>query len=192
MQIDLQLINKCLRDQRKAQVELYRLCYPHLMKVCLRYKKNENDAAEMLNIGMLKILDHLDSYRPEVPFQFWARRIMINTLIDDYRKQKRRKDVFQSMEPELLPHHEKQKTYNSGALLMDAEEIRKLINTLPETRKQIFNLFAIDGYGHKEIAKVLDINENTSKWHVAEARKYLQYKIDNALSKKTAKNESVR
>jgi RNA polymerase sigma-70 factor (ECF subfamily) len=192
MQIDLELIKRCRKNQRKAQVELYKKCYPMLMKVCLRYKKNESDAAEMLNIGMLKILDHLSKYHPHVPFEYWVRRIMINTLIDDYRKHKKRSDLIQSIEPEFIHRYEKDQIYNQGALQLDAEAIRKLINTLPEERLQIFNLFALDGYAYQEISEMLGVNVNTLKWHVSEARKYLQKKIEIMVSHKTVKDESVR
>lgn len=185
------LLRKCRRNQRKAQLELYRFCYPFLMKVCLRYKSNESDAAEMLNTGMLKILDNLDQYAENVPFEAWARRIMINTLIDDYRKHRKRKELMDTVEPHDMSRHENNHTYNESALHMEAEEIRILINTLPEERKEIFNLFALDGFAHKEIAEMLGININTSRWHVAEARKYLQSRIMMPKPEKSVKNESV-
>ncbi len=191
MQITGSLLRKCRKNQRKAQLELYRLCYPFLMRVCLRYKKNESDAAEMLNTGMLKILDNLHLYEENVPFEAWAKRIMINTLIDDYRKHRKRKELIEHTEPHELSTHEHNHAYNESALHMEAEEIRMLINTLPNERKEIFNLFALDGYAHKEIAEMLGININTSRWHVAEARKYLQSRIMNSKPAKSVKNESV-
>ena len=193
MQIEPQLLIACKRNDRSAQVTLYKLCYQFLMQVCLRYRKNQNDAAEMLNQGMLKILDNLNSYNEKVPFEYWAKRIMINTLIDDYRKHKKFKLLHQSVEPGKIRHIDHAQSLNNGALQLDADAILKIINTLPAERLEVFNLFAIDGYSHKEIAESIKININTSKWHVAEARKYLQKQIEMVLPQSSIKsNETVR
>src|SRR5688572_22086460 len=92
MNIQPQLIASCIRHERKAEYELYRLSYSYLMSICMRYARDRDRAAEMLNMGYMKILTNLHTYRPEVPFKAWIRRIMVNTLIDEYRKLKREKE----------------------------------------------------------------------------------------------------
>ena len=89
MEIDQKLISSCINNERKAQFELYKKCYGLLMGVCLRYQKNREDAEEVLNQGFLKILLNLDKYNTKIPFEAWIRRVMINTVIDEYRKDKK-------------------------------------------------------------------------------------------------------
>lgn len=147
----------------------------------------------MLNAGMMKVLDRLDTYSDDVPFEFWSKRIMINVLIDDYRKHKKHNSMVQSYEPDQLTGVNGKKATNAGIERLEADDIMNIIRTLPEERKQVFNLFAIDGYTYKQIADELDMNINTCKWHVAEARKYLQEKIRSTLiHSNTNKNEPVR
>jgi RNA polymerase sigma-70 factor (ECF subfamily) len=85
------LITRCLREEPKAQYELYRAMHGQMMSICSRYERNKQDAVARMNQGFLKILTNLDKRRPEVPFELWARRIMINTVIDEYRKDRPRK-----------------------------------------------------------------------------------------------------
>jgi RNA polymerase sigma-70 factor (ECF subfamily) len=86
MNIQPQLIALCIKRDRRAEYELYKQVYSYLMSICMRYAKDRDMASENLNNGYLKILKNLTSYKPEVPFKAWIRRIMINTLIDEYRK----------------------------------------------------------------------------------------------------------
>jgi RNA polymerase sigma-70 factor (ECF subfamily) len=94
MNIQPQLIALCIKQDRKAEYELYRLSYSYLMSICMRYARDKDTASEILNMGYLKILKSLRTYKPEVPFKAWVRRIMINTLIDEYRKNKREKEKW--------------------------------------------------------------------------------------------------
>jgi RNA polymerase sigma-70 factor (ECF subfamily) len=88
MNIQPQLIALCIKQDRKAEYELYKLSYSYLMSICLRYSKDKDSASEMLNVGYMKILKHLTTYKSDIPFKAWIRRIMVNTLIDEYRKNK--------------------------------------------------------------------------------------------------------
>src|SRR4051812_18373088 len=92
MNIQPQLIALCIKHDRKAEYELYRVSYGYLMSICLRYSRDKDTASENLNLGFLKILNSLATYKPEVPFKAWIRRIMINTLIDEYRKLRRERE----------------------------------------------------------------------------------------------------
>ncbi len=170
MQINRQLLKDCAKGKRKAQFELYKSCYSTLMQVCMRYKKNENDAAASLNEGFLKILNNLNKYREEVPFEAWIRRIMINTIIDEFRKNKKQLELIEHTnfenEEMYLDHTE----LNEADLQFDAAELEAIIHQLPPMSQKVFNLYAIDGYTHKEIAEMLKISAGTSKWHLNAAR----------------------
>ena len=85
------LIARCLREEPKAQYQLYKVLYGEMMSICSRYERNKQDAAARMNQGFLKILTSLNTRRPEVPFEYWTRRIMINTVIDEFRKERQRK-----------------------------------------------------------------------------------------------------
>ena len=92
MNIQPKLINDCIDRDRKAEFELYKLTYSYLMSICIRYTKDSGKANEVLNMGFLKILTNLDKYQPEIPFKAWIRRVMINTLINEYKKEKKHYD----------------------------------------------------------------------------------------------------
>ena len=181
MNIDPQLLQKCIERDRRAQEQLYKRCYPLLMSVCMRYCGNEAEAAAALNLGFLKILNNLKKYRQQVPFVAWTRRIMINTLIDEYRKNKKYKAMHMSTDFESPHEYANAIDYNQADKALDASDIEAMIRQLPEMSRQVFNLFALDGFSHKEIGKQLGISEGTSKWHVSFARKELRKMLASAL-----------
>jgi RNA polymerase sigma factor (sigma-70 family) len=88
MDIPQELIARCLKGDRKAENELYRILYGFLMSICRRYIRQEEKARELLNLGFCRILMNIDKYRPVAPFQYWARRIMVNVLINEHKKEK--------------------------------------------------------------------------------------------------------
>lgn len=172
MNIQTELIEACRKEDRRAQFELYRVCYSILLSVCLRYERNKEDAEFLLNKAFYKILKNLDKYSENVPFEAWIRRITINTVIDEYRKNK--KDIVDYVEEPLQSAPNKAVDYNSADQKFDAEELQILIDQLPPISKKVFNLYVIDGYNHKEIAEKLNMSEGTSKWHLSSARKRLK------------------
>ncbi|MEN0004576.1 MAG: sigma-70 family RNA polymerase sigma factor [Bacteroidota bacterium] len=183
MTIDPQLLKDCIRSDRKAQYKLYQTCFQVLMGVCMRYRKNEADAASALNMGFFKILDRLDTYNPEVPFQAWIKRIMINTLIDEFRKERKVRELIHYTDMKEHEYTTDLVDYNEADKQFDAAQLEALIQLLPPVSQKVFNLFAIDGYAHKEIATLLGIKEGTSKWHLSFARKKLRellYKRTNS------------
>ncbi len=181
MAINPTLIKDCARGDRKAQFQLYKSCYGLLMSVCLRYRKQENDAIEILNVGFMKILTNLDKYKEHVPFEAWSRRIMINTLIDDFRKNRKVRELIESTDFEHEKIYKDSIEYNDADLQFDADDLQNMINQLPPMSGKVFNLFAIDGYSHKEIGKMLGISDGTSKWHLSFARKKLQGMVKEAM-----------
>jgi len=175
MNIQPTLIASCIKHDRKAEYELYKNTYSYLMSICLRYTRDKDMASETLNIGFMKILKNLEKYNLAIPFKVWIRKIMVNTLIDEYRKHKREKEKVTYVE-EYYDSSDYSET-NEAISKIDCQQIYDLINKLPEAAKQVFNLFVIDGYSHKEIGDMLGISEGTSKWHLNSARQKLKEQI---------------
>ncbi len=165
------LIARCIREEAKAQYELYRALHPQMMAICSRYERNKQDAVARMNQGFFKILTNLAKRRPDVPFELWTRRVMINTIIDDFRQQKQRKEQ-ESLDAPLDDMD--RATANDYLRDMEADAFNALLQRVPEMSRRVFNLFAVDGYPHQEIAALLGISEGTSKWHVSHARQVLQ------------------
>ena len=184
MNIDPQLLKACREHDRRAQFRLFKFCFSFLMSVCVRYTKSRDDATELLNMGFLKILMNLDKYREEVPFGLWIRRIMINAIIDEHRKYKKEKELIIYEDFDDRQNNSELLDYNDADQRFDAEELESLIAMLPPVTRQVFNLYVIDGYSHKEIGDKLGIAEGTSKWHLSFARKRLKEMMLNALKEK--------
>jgi len=163
-----------MRGDRRAEFQLYKSCFALLMGVCLRYRNSEDEAAEMLNVGFLKILKNLKKYPTHIPFNVWIRKVMINTLIDDFRKNRKVRELIEYTDFSQDEKYKDYTDYDRADKLFDVEQLELLIRKLPPISQKVFNLFAIDGYRHKEIAAMLGISEGTSKWHLSSARKKLQ------------------
>ena len=172
MDIQPKLITDCINRDRKAEYELFKVTYSYLMSICIRYTRNEDKAKEVLNMGFLTILTNLNKYKPEVPFKAWIRRVMINTLINEYKKEK----IHYSNVHYVEDYYETDKysEINEAITKINADRIYALIAKLPPASQQVFNLYFVDGYKHKEIAEMLNITEGTSKWHLNAAREKLK------------------
>jgi len=175
MKVETEIITACIRKDGRAEYELYRLTYGYLMSICLRYTLNREEAKEMLNLGFFKILTNLKKYQLETSFTAWIHRVMMNTLIDEYRKKKVHKDHIKYVEDYEEIHESTD--VNNALIKMDVEQIHALIVKLPPVSQKVFNMYAIDGFSHKEIAGALDISEGTSRWHLNFSRKKLQEMI---------------
>lgn len=138
------------------------------MSICLRYSSNRAEAEEILNEGFLKVFTKLDQYEETYGFKKWLRRILINTSIDYYRKYKK---LPVHPTPEATPL---EVDHNEGWSNLLYEDILKYIQMLPPSYRLVFNLYAIDGFMHHEIAEQLNISVGTSKSNYAKARKLLQ------------------
>ena len=168
---DIQLIIRgCLENNRRAQGELYRRFFPVMMPICMRYVSDRNDAVELLNDAFLKVFRHLAAYDvSKALFYTWMKKIVINTAIDRLRRQN------SSSEHEKLPDQlEGPGIENEAVSKMSGDELLNLIRQLPATTRLVFNLYAIDGYSHREIGSVLGISEGTSRWHLSDARRQLK------------------
>lgn len=172
------LIAQCLADDRKAQKELYETYFDYLMRICYRYEHNYQDAVSLLNQGFLKILKGLSAFDTTKPFLPWIKRIMVNEAVDHLRRNKKHLNgtVFfddegwereTEREDEALDHTEH----------LTFEDYMAMLTELPTMEQTVFNLFAIDDFGHKEIGELLSISERTSKRYLQTARQLLQKMI---------------
>ncbi len=176
--ITAELLMACVADDRKAIKHLYEHCFRKLMPVCSRYHNNEEDARSSLNVGFMKILKGLDTIDSKVNFAAWSKRIMINTLIDEYRKKKNYRNHIASKETERELDVELSLSVNEAESDLGYQNLLTLIAQLPVISGRVFNLYVIDGYNHKEIGELLGMSEGTSKWHLSTARKLLREKLE--------------
>ena len=162
------LIKACVRQERWAQRVLYEEYYSKMMGVCLRYSDREEDALDILHEGFIKVFNNIGKYQPGTSLTSWIRRIMVNTAIDYYRKNIRRRteDIEQAYDL---------RSNDADAISQCSEkEILEAIQQLSPAYRTVFNLYVIEGYSHKEIAEALDITESTSRSNLVKARLKLQ------------------
>jgi RNA polymerase sigma factor (sigma-70 family) len=179
--VDEQLLAGCVRNDSRAQYHLYDLCENFMMSICTRYTHSKDDAEDLLNRSFLKVLNNIGKYAKEIPFELWVRRITINTIIDEYRKNKKRKEATDLVDFNEIPNEFDHVAVNSYLAKMEVEQLQTLIDSLPEINRRVFNLFVVDGYNHKEIAALLGIPEGTSKWHLSNARTRLKEMLSKSL-----------
>jgi RNA polymerase sigma-70 factor (ECF subfamily) len=167
-------IEACIRQDRAAQQRLYSTMYPKMMSMVRRYLDYHRNhlAEEILNNGFLKVFQKIESYKFEGSFEGWVRRIIFNSMADYMRANTKytEKTVFIERDEAVD---------STVASKMGYQDLLKLVQTLPDTSRAVFSLYAVDGYSHKEIAEQLGISEGTSKWHLFEARKVLKKKLEN-------------
>jgi len=158
------LIVACIRKERWAQKVLYEEYYGKMMGVCLRYSNNKDDALDILHEGFIKVFKNLKKYELGTSLNAWIRRIMVNTAIDFYRKNVRRRT-------EDIDHAYDLSTNDPTAISkMTTDEILKSVQQLSPAYRAVFNLYIIEGYSHKEIADLLGITESTSRSNLVKAR----------------------
>lgn len=160
-----------MQNKRRAQNELYNELFSYLMNICIRYKTNYDDAGSALNAIYFKILKGLVAIDINKPFLPWVKTIAIRHLVDEYRQNKKYIPNEASINDLEFMVESTEMDVNQK---LNAEDILNLIKQLPETTSQVFNLYVIDGYKHREISEMLEVSEGTSKWHLNMARKQLQ------------------
>lgn len=166
--IILELIEGCKKKDRKSQKALYQGFYSYAMRMCIRYAKDKEEAVELVNDGFMRVFINIHRYDKQKAFKPWLSTIMINTSIDHYRKQIRRMEM-----EELNAKHEMEQQ-ESILSHIHYEELIKLVQKLSVAYRTVFNLFAIDGYSHEEIAVMLSISVGTSKSNLFKAREQLK------------------
>ena len=165
-----QLIKDCQQDSIKAQEQLYRLFAPKLFAVCLKYSRNYEDAQDNLQDGFLLLFRKIGQFQFKGSFEGWAKRLMINNVLQRYRSE----GIFELVS-ENMPEEEEVEI-ESDNVSMDF--LLSIIQALPDRYRMVFNLYVTDGYSHKEIAETLGITIGTSKSNLSRARIILKEKIE--------------
>lgn len=169
---DEELIQGCIKGKDAFQYELYKRYSPKMFGVCLRYCASREEAEDVLQDGFIKVFKKIDSFRFTGSFEGWIRRIMVHTAIRNKYITLRAHEVNTL---EGVEHPALDEKVTSKLMMMD---LMKLVNELPQGYKIVFNLFAVEGYSHKEIAEMLEIQEATSRSQYLRARQFLREKLD--------------
>jgi RNA polymerase sigma-70 factor (ECF subfamily) len=172
---DQKLIEGCMAGNRQSHHVLYKKYASVMMGICMRYSRTSAEAEDILQDGFIKVFSYLKNYRHEGSFEGWIKRIIINTAINHYYQNLKfalHMDIDNIDEHQLVPVETD--TSNETAFALSQEELMILIQELPDGYRMVFNLFAIEGYGHKEIADILNISENTSKSQLFRQKDFLK------------------
>lgn len=170
---DITMVSECAKGNAKAQRALFDKFAPKMLAVVSRYMKNIEEAEDVLQDGFVKIFQKIAEFKMEGSLEGWIRRILVNTALDALRKAKKLKadvpldDVDYKLSFEDFQFED-----------MDVVHLMKIINELPDGYRVVFNMFAIEGYSHKEIADTLGVSENTSKSQYSRARAYLRAQLE--------------
>lgn len=166
---DSDLVKGCAGGDRRSQEILYKRYFSFAMSICIRYTRDENEAMEIVNDSYMKVLESLSDYDSSRPFKPWFGKVLVNTAIDNYRKNLKHNDnlsinaVTETGEQE--PDIEAELSVN---------DILELYRHLPENYKLTFNLFEIEGYSHEEIGRMMGVTASTSRSNLARAKKMLR------------------
>ncbi|MCX6258770.1 MAG: sigma-70 family RNA polymerase sigma factor [Bacteroidia bacterium] len=170
---DENLVRKCLDNDAKALEQLYRQFSAKMFGICLRYTKNKMEAEDLLHDGFVRVLSNLKEFRFEGSFEGWLRRIMVTTAINYYRKDLTIHMGESDLQTALNVTESGENIYS----YLSSRELLAYVQALPDGYRLVFNLYAIEGYKHNEIADLLGISENTSKSQLSKARRALQERI---------------
>lgn len=169
---DLKLIESCIKGDRAAQKVIYDRLAPRMFPVCIRYVGDRELAQDILQDGFVTLFTRLDTYKGEGSFEGWARKIFVTTALMELR----RKDALKMSED--LETVRGMKTETTTQLQnIGYKDLMKVITQLPTGFRTVFNMYAIEGYSHKEIGEILGISETTSRTQLSRARIWLQNKL---------------
>ena len=180
---DAEIINGCVKGDRAAQDNLYKMFASLMFGVCIRYCSDRNEAKDVMQEGFIKVYTNIKNFRKQGSLEGWIKRIIVNTALDNFKKKQK------------LYNHTNIDDINELSIENDEEsepqdddfsekELLAMIQKLPDGYRMVFNLYAIEDYSHKQIAEMLKISESTSKTQLFKARNLLQRKIKELKSKK--------
>jgi RNA polymerase sigma-70 factor (ECF subfamily) len=174
---DQDILIGCLNGDRKSQEELYNKYAARMMAVCMRYTKSKEEAEDIFHEAFVKVFNHLNDFKLQNSFEGWIRRVMVNTAINHFHKNKAMKIV-----DDIDNHHN---TFAEAPEILGSlqnDELMQMISSLPTGYRMVFNMAVIEGYQHKEIAELLKINEGTSKSQLAKAKALLKRMIEKKMA----------
>ena len=174
-----EIVDGCVRGKRKFQKILFEKYYGKMLAICYRYARNADEAKDIVQIGFIKVFKKLDVYNFEGSLEGWIRRIMVNSAIDQIRKNKRNPFLIEDEarvqnEEEDVPFSTEEDEYYSK---LKAETAIKAISELSPAYRMVFNMYVIEGFTHREIADYLGISEGTSKSNLAKAKQKLRAQL---------------
>jgi RNA polymerase sigma-70 factor (ECF subfamily) len=169
------LIDGCIKGKHLARKELFRKYRQMLLGICLRYARDKAEAEDILLEGFMQIYTKIGSFSNEGSFEGWMKKVMVNTAIDFFRKN-RKEIIHQNIDD----FHEVVSPDFDAFNQLSAKDILTMIQIMPQGYRIVFNLFAIEGYSHKEIAEKLQISESTSKSQLRKARIWLVNKLKSS------------
>ncbi|MEO6849637.1 MAG: sigma-70 family RNA polymerase sigma factor [Mucilaginibacter sp.] len=167
-----ELVKRCKASERKAQELLYKQFASKMLGVCIRYATDKMEAEDMLQNGFIRVFQKINDYRGDGSFEGWVRRIMVHSSIEYYRKHHKMMRMVDVEEGGNEP------SVNPAAIAnLDAKDLMILIQQLAPGYRMVFNLYAIEGYSHKEISEIMSISEGASKSQLSRARSILKEQI---------------
>lgn len=166
---DEAILEGCFKNDTACQKELYLKYSPKMLAVCYRFAQNREDAEDMLQEGFIKVYTQIHTFRNQGSFEGWIRRIMVHTCINHLKKNKKFAESV-----DLIHASSMQTREDSIPSIVQAKQIVESIRLLPMGYKTVLNLFAIEGYSHREIAEMLDIEESTSRSQYTRAKQMLE------------------
>ncbi|MGZ3839136.1 MAG: RNA polymerase sigma factor [Flavisolibacter sp.] len=175
---DADLIEGCLRGERKMQYELYQRFAPKMYGVCLRYAGNAEEAEDILQEGFIKVFNKIGSFRNEGSFEGWIRRIFVNTAIENFRKKIHLQPITEYEEDTV------EGKYLSVLDNLAEKDIIQLVQQLSPGYRTVFNMYVVEGYTHRQIAEALGISEGTSKSQLSRAKQILQDLVRQFIEKR--------
>ncbi len=179
-----ELIEGCVKNERAKQKMLYEKYAPKFYAICLRYSKDRAEADDILQDGFLKIFTKINQFSQEYSFEGWMRKIIVNTAITHYKQNLKhyyQKEIDEINEAEI-------ESYEVNESEFTQEELLLVIQSLAEGYKLVFNLYAIEGYKHKEIAEILGIDVATSKSQFHRARKIIHARLKEISKEKVTRS----
>ncbi|MFA8434556.1 MAG: RNA polymerase sigma factor [Marinifilaceae bacterium] len=176
------IIKGCIKGKSKARELLYRKYSSKLFGVCLQYSRDYTEAEDTLQDGFIKIFNNIQSYKFKGSFEGWMRRIMVNTALEKYRKNRKLFAVEEINEPV-------EDLEELDSISISADVLLSMVQELPPRYRMVFNLYALDGYAHHEIAEMMEISVGTSKSNLARARQILKKRVEDYLNEQEQLNK---
>ena len=164
-----ELVKQCAKNDRRAQEEIYQLFSGKLFSICLKYSKNKQEAQDNFQDGFITIFNKIGQFKFKGSFEGWLKRVMVNTILLKYRQKNVLNLITEEIPDEVIVDIDDDE--------VSLDFLLNLIQELPDRYRMVFNLYVLDGFSHKEISKMLQIAEGTSKSNLARARAILKQKI---------------
>lgn len=176
-----ELIAACKKQDTNAQRELYETFAPRMMGLCMMYCKNSDAAQDMLHDGFIKVFTQIKKYSGRGSFEGWMRRVFVNTILESFRKEKRKLELISEMEesPEEMLDENLERLFDDS---ITEETLLKMIQELPDGYRTVFSLYVFEDMPHREIAKKLGIKEAASRSQYSRAKSSLKIKINEYIA----------